>query len=309
LTVADIRAVGPGVWNGWKGQLLRNLYHETEPLVAGGHTQMQRRERIDAAKAALRDALSKWPPQDVERFIERHYPNYWLKTDTNTQVDHAELILGAEMTGKKLATRIKTDEFTAITELTVFAPNHPRLLALFAGACATAGANIASAMITTTRDGFALDTFLLNREFPEDEDELRRGKRISETIDKLLLGKERLATLLRKRRPNARLMEAFTVEPEVLINNALSERLTVIEVAGRDRTGLLYDLTSSLSDLSLDIASAHITTFGEKAVDVFYVTDLTGKKIVSETRQQSIRDHLLKVLADEDVVQNPQSAT
>ncbi len=309
LTVADIRAVGPGVWNGWKGQLLRTLYHETEPLVAGGHTQMQRRERIDAAKAALREALSKWPSQDVERFIERHYPNYWLKTDTNTQVDHAELILGAEMAGKKLATRIKTDEFTAITELTVFAPNHPRLLALFAGACATAGANIASAMITTTRDGFALDTFLLNREFPEDEDELRRGKRIGETIDKLLLGKERLATLLRKRRPNARLMEAFTVEPEVLINNTLSERLTVIEVAGRDRTGLLYDLTSSLSDLSLDIASAHITTFGEKAVDVFYVTDLTGKKIVSEARQQSIRDHLLKVLADEDVVQNPEAAT
>jgi len=309
LTVADIRAVGPDVWNGWKGQLLRTLYHETEPLVAGGHTQMQRRERIDAAKAALRDALSKWPPQDVERFIERHYPNYWLKTDTNTQVDHAELILGAEMAGKKLATRIKTDEFTAITELTVFAPNHPRLLALFAGACATAGANIASAMITTTRDGFALDTFLLNREFPEDEDELRRGKRIGETIDKLLLGKERLATLLRKRRPNARLMEAFTVEPEVLINNTLSERLTVIEVAGRDRTGLLYDLTSSLSDLSLDIASAHVTTFGEKAVDVFYVTDLTGKKIVSEARQQSIRDHLLKVFADEDVVQNPQAAT
>ncbi|MCB1483628.1 MAG: [protein-PII] uridylyltransferase [Hyphomicrobiaceae bacterium] len=301
LTVADIRAVGPGVWNGWKGQLLRTLYHETEPLVAGGHTQVQRKERIKEAQAALRSALFKWPPQDVERFIERHYPNYWLKTDIATQVEHAELLLGAEMAGKKLATRVKTDAFTAITELTFFAPNHARLLALFAGACATAGANIAGAMITTTRDGFALDTFLLNREFEHDEDEIRRGKRIGETIDRLLLGKERLASLLRKKRPNARAVEAFTVEPEVLINNALSERLTVIEVAGRDRPGLLYDLTASLSDLSLDIASAHITTFGEKAVDVFYVTDLTGKKIINEARQQSIRDHLVKVLADQDV--------
>ena len=298
LTIADIRAVGPGVWNGWKGQLLRTLYYETEPLVAGGHTQSHRSERIATAQSALKAALSKWPAVDVERFIDRHYPNYWLRTDTKTQVEHAELLLSAEMAGKKLATRVKTDAFTAITELTVFAPNHPRLLALFAGACAAAGANIAGALITTTRDGHALDTFLLNREFPNDEDEMRRAKRIGDTIDRLLEGKERLATLLQKKRPNARTVEAFTVEPEVLINNALSERLSVIEVAGRDRPGLLYDLTSSLSDLSLDIASAHITTFGEKAVDVFYVTDLTGKQIESETRQATIRERLTKVLAE-----------
>jgi [protein-PII] uridylyltransferase len=305
LTIADIRAVGPGVWNGWKGQLLRTLYYETEPLVAGGHTQIQRRERIDAAQAALRAALSKWPEQDVTRFIDRHYPNYWLRTDTKTQAEHAELLLSAEMAGQKLATRVKTDAFTAITELTVFAPNHPRLLALFAGACAAAGANIAGALITTTRDGFALDTFLLNRELQTDEDEIRRAKRIGDTIDRLLLGKERLAEMLQKRRPSLRGVEAFTVEPEVLINNALSDRLTVIEVSGRDRPGLLYDLTSSLSDLSLDIGSAHITTFGEKAVDVFYVTDLTGKQVESETRQAAIRERLIKVLANEEAGKLP----
>jgi len=305
LTIADIRAVGPGVWNGWKGQLLRTLYYETEPLVAGGHTQAARRERIEAAQTALRQALAKWPEPDVSRFIERHYPNYWLKTDTKTQAEHAELLLSAEMAGKKLATRVKTDAFTAITELTVFAPNHPRLLSLFAGACAAAGANIAGALVTTTRDGFALDTFLLNRELQTDEDEIRRAKRIGETIDRLLLGQERLAHLLQKKRPNARTVEAFTVEPEVMINNALSDRLTVIEVAGRDRPGLLYDLTSTLSDLSLDIGSAHITTFGEKAVDVFYVTDLTGKQIESEVRQQSIRERLIKVLGKQAASMTP----
>jgi [protein-PII] uridylyltransferase len=77
----------------------------------------------------------------------------------------------------------------------------------------------------------------------------------------------------------------------------LSDGFTVIEVAGRDRTGLLYDLTSTLSDLSLDIGSAHITTFGEKAVDVFYVTDLTGKKVEGEARQKVIRERLTTVLA------------
>ena len=216
-----------------------------------------------------------WSDADVERFIDRHYPDYWLRTDTQTQVEHAELLRDAQSARKpNWRRRVKTDAFNAITELTVFAPNHARLLSLFAGACAAAGSNIAGAHITTTRDGYALDTFLLNREFKDDEDELRRAKRIGEMIDRLLHGKERLAQLLQKKRPAARSVEAFTVEPEVMINNALSERLTVIEVSGRDRPGLLYDLTSAISDLNLDIASAHITTFGEKAVDVFYVTDL-----------------------------------
>ena len=307
LTVADIRAVGPGVWNGWKGQLLRTLYYETEPLVTGGHTQTRRTERVAEAQDALRSVLAKWPEADVQHFIDRHYANYWLRTDTATQAEHAELLLSAERADKKLATHVKTDSFTAVTELTVYAPNHARLLALFAGACAAAGANIAGAHITTTRDGFALDTFLLNREFPSDDDEIRRANRIGVTIDHLLDGKERLAALLQKKRSGVRGVEAFTVEPEVVINNALSERLTVIEVAGRDRPGLLYDLTSSLSDLSLDITSAHITTFGEKAVDVFYVTDLTGKKIVSDSRQATIRERLTTVLLGDRAAGNAKS--
>lgn len=296
LTCADIRAVGPGVWNGWKGQLLRTLYHETEPLVAGGHTQMRRDDRIAEAQSALRQQLADWPAAEIDRFIARHYQSYWLRTDTATQVEHATLLREAQGAKTKLATRVKTDAFTAITELTVFAPNHARLLALFAGACAAAGSNIVGAHITTTRDGYALDTFLLAREFADDADELRRAKRIGETIDRLLRGKDRLQQLLSKKRPAARAVEAFVVEPEVIINNALSERLTVLEVAGRDRPGLLYDLTAAISDLSLDIASAHVTTFGEKAVDVFYVTDLTGKQIISETRQAAIRERLTKVL-------------
>ena len=306
LTCADIMAVGPGVWNGWKGQLLRTLYHETEPLVAGGYTQVPRSKRIDQALIALREALSDWPKRDVDDFIARNYPNYWLRTDTATQIAHANVVRDALKSQSKLATSVKTDAFTAITELTVFAPNHARLLALFAGACAASGANIAGAHITTTRDGYALDTFLLNRGFEDDADELRRANRISDTIERLLAGKEKLPVLLERRRANARGVAAFTVEPEVIINNGLSERLTVIEVSGRDRPGLLYELTSALSDLSLDIASAHVTTFGEKAVDVFYVTDLVGKQILSEARQRAIRDRLQSIMLEDDVPAAPE---
>jgi [protein-PII] uridylyltransferase len=297
LTVADIRAVGPGTWNGWKGQLLRQLYWETEPIVAGGHTAVERRTRIAAAQDTLRPELKEWQPSEVERFIARHYDDYWLKTDTRRQVDHARLMRKAEENGLKLATDYATDSFTAITELTVLAPNHPRLLSLFAGSCAAVGANIIGAHISTTRDGLALDMFLLHRELSEDEDEQRRVKRIAQTIDSVLKGEVRLGQLMAKRKPPERRINAFHVEPQVVVNNEDSDTFTVIEATGLDRPGLLYDLTSTLSDLSLDITSAHITTYGEKAVDVFYVTDLTGKKIVSESRQQAIRARLEAALA------------
>jgi len=298
LTIADIRAVGPTTWNGWKGQLLRGLYYEVEPVLAGGHTQLASRERVKTAQEAFRQAVG-WPEEEASRYVDRHYPDYWLKTETETAVSHAALIRRAEQAGRKLASDFKTDAFTAITELTLFAPNHPRLLALFAGACAASGANISGAHISTTRDGFALDTFLLAREFDHDEDELRRAGRIAETIERLLKGEIRLGGLMARRRERAGALSAFTVAPEVLIDNALSHQFTVVEVAGLDRPGLLYELTNALSDLNLDITSAHITTFGERAVDVFYVTDLTAKKIANPARQKAIRERLLEVLGSD----------
>jgi [protein-PII] uridylyltransferase len=297
LTVADITAVGPGIWNGWKGQLLRALYYETEPLVAGGHTQLPTRERTMRAQETFRTAVADWPREEVERFIGRHYPDYWLRTETRKAVEHARMVRAAEAEGRRLASSVTTDAFTAITELSLIAPNHPRLLAAFAGACAAAGANISSAHISTTRDGFALDTFVLARDFDLDEDETRRAGRITDTIEKVLKGEVRLPDLIAKPRiRHGTPIGAFTVTPEVLIDNTLSNQFTVLQVSGLDRPGLLYELTSTLSNLNLDIASAHVATFGEKAVDVFYVTDLTNKKIESTWRRKAIEERLLAAL-------------
>jgi [protein-PII] uridylyltransferase len=143
----------------------------------------------------------------------------------------------------------------------------------------------------------ALDTIHLEREFDHAEDEERRARKIAITIERLLAGQTRMSEVVAtKRKPKPKLA-AFTVEPQVVIDNTLSDALTVIEINGLDRPGLLYDVTREISDLNLDIASAHIATFGEKAVDVFYVTDLTGKKITSKSRESAIRERLLKVLA------------
>ena len=299
LTVADIRAVGPTTFNGWKGQLLRTLFAETEPLLEGHPVEQGMEARIASAQEAFRAAAFEagTDASAIDAFSKRHYADYWLRTETRKQVEHLQLAVRAERKALSFATDFKTDAFTAVTELSVLAPNHPRLLSLFAGACAAAGANIVGASIATTRDGFALDTFLLQREFEQEDDEKRRAQRIGETIEKLLKGETWLGALLAKKRDAKGPIRAFAVAPEVLIDNVSSNQFTVVEISGLDRPGLLYEITSAISDLNLDIASAHITTFGERAVDVFYVTDLTNKKIIGKDRQTAIRARLDKVVA------------
>ncbi len=301
LTVCDIRAVGPGVWNGWKGQLLRTLYHETEPVLTGGHGLAHRPLRVAQSRELLRERLPDWDQATFDGLADRHYEAYWLRTDIDRQVEHARFLKEVDETGQRLATRVKTDRFTDVTEIVVFAPDHPRLLSVLAGACAACDANIVDAQIFTTSDGFALDTIFISRELPEAEDERRRAERIGKTIEKALTGEAYLGDMVKRRPPSAkqRRIRAFSLEPDVQVNNAWSDRFTVIEVSGLDRPGLLFDLTGVLARLNLNIASAHIATFGERAVDVFYVTDLTGHKIVNANRQAAMKRHLLGVFSGE----------
>ena len=295
LTVCDIRAVGPGVWNGWKGQLLRTLFWETEVVLAGGHWAVDRKSRIAASQEALRRSLPGWSDPEFDAYAQRHYPAYWLKVDLPRQVAHAKLLHAMAAEVRSLATEVATDAFRGVTELTIVAPDHPRLLSTVAGACAGAGGNIVDAHIFTTTDGFALDTIFISRAFDRDDDELRRAGRIARSIEQALRGEIRVSEIVSAKNARDARARAFAIPPEVMIDNALSRRYTVLEVSGLDRPGLLYDLTSALSKLNLNIGSAHIVTFGEKAVDAFYVTDLTGLKITSPARQAAIKRHLLAI--------------
>ncbi|WP_237152745.1 [protein-PII] uridylyltransferase [Oryzibacter oryziterrae] len=298
LTVADIRAVGPGVWNGWKGQLLRTLYYETEPFLLGGHSQLSRDQRVASAKSELAAQLSGWSGEEVETYLKRHYAPYWLRVDLPEKLLHAELLKRTDAEGRRLATSFRTKKFEAITELVVVAPDHPRLLSTITGACAASGVNIVDAQIYTTTDGLALDTILINREFPEDADELRRAERICKLIEATLEGREELPEMIARRVAQKKLSKAFVLPTEVTFDNTISDKFSVVEVSCLDRPGLLYDITTTLSDLNLNIASAHIATFGERAVDVFYVTDLTNLKVHSGQKQASIRRRLTQAAAE-----------
>ncbi|ANY79720.1 [protein-PII] uridylyltransferase [Microvirga ossetica] len=300
LTIADIKAVGPGTWTGWKGQLLRNLYQETEVFLGGGAVDLARSERVRIAQERLRAELPDWTDAEFEAYAARHTPGYWLKTDETRRANQARLLRETDRAGHTVRTTYETDQFRGVTEFTILSPDHPRLLAIITGACAASGGNIVDAQIFTTTDGMALDTIVLSRAFDRDEDELRRAGRVAKAIEQALKGEVKIADLVDGKRPAKERSKAFHVPPEVAIDNSLSSRQTVIEVSGLDRPGLLYDLTTALGKLNLNIASAHIVTFGEKAVDVFYVTDLTGTKVTHVGRQATITRTLLEVFKAEE---------
>jgi [protein-PII] uridylyltransferase len=297
LTTADIKAVGPGVWNGWKAQLIRTLYYETEPVLTGGFSEVNRAQRVAAAQAEFRAELKDWTPAELDAYVALHYPAYWLKVDLPQKIGHARFLREASQKGESLATTVSFPAARGVTELTVVAPDHPWLLSIIAGACAVAGANIVDAQIFTTTDGRALDTIAVSREFEHDADEARRAARIADSIKQALRGDLRLPEVVAKRASAKGRLKAFALEPEVTINNGWSNRYTMVEMTGLDRPGLLFELTATLSKLNLNIASAHVATFGERVVDVFYVTDLFGAKITSPTRQATIKRALVGLLS------------
>lgn len=295
LTVCDINAVGPGVLDTWKSQLLRVLYWETEVVLGGGHSAVDRKSRVAAAIAELRAELPGWGDEEFDAYAKRHYPAYWLKVDVARKVRHAEMLRGLNGAPAPLATAIDLDKTRGAVELTVIAPDNPRLLSIIAGGCAASGANIVDAHIFTTVDGLALDTIFFSRAFDYDEDELRRASRIADFIVKALRGEVVVSEAVKARARANQPPAAFSIAPEVVVDNSLSNVYTVIEVSGLDREGLLFELTNAISKLNLNIASAHIVTFGERAVDAFYVTDLTGVKVASAQRQAAIKRQLLDV--------------
>ncbi|MGE3896489.1 MAG: [protein-PII] uridylyltransferase [Variibacter sp.] len=299
LTTADIRAVGPGVWNGWKAQLLRTLYYETEPVLTGGFSEVNRAQRVATAQDEFRAAMTDWSVAEIDAYLARHYPAYWLKVDLAHKIAQARFLRAAQAEGKTLSTSFGFDAERGVTELTVLAPDHPRLLSIIAGACAAAGANIVDAQIYTTTDGLAVDTIAVSREFAEREDEERRAARIADAIEKALRGDLRLPEVVARRAGVKGRLRAFALAPEVMIHNQWSNRYTVIEVTALDRPGLLYQLTATLSKLNLNIASARVATFGERALDAFYVTDLMGAKIDAPQRQAAIKRALIALLQPE----------
>ncbi|WP_412058299.1 [protein-PII] uridylyltransferase [Bartonella sp. DGB2] len=296
LTICDIQGVGPKVWNGWKRQLLRTLYEETQSYFKQKPAAIKAQQKLAPIIDKFCAALPTWDKAQQQNYCLLHSPYYWLSTSLSQQIDHANLIQKSQEVTQTIASTAKINPFDRVNEITVLAPDHPRVLSLIAGACAAAGGHIIDAQIFTTRDGRALDIIIMNQQFDLIEDEKRRINKVRDTIEKTLNGKILIPQLIQECRLTPPKNKAFKIRPRVEINNHLSHQFSVIEVRGLDRLGLLFDLTRTLSDLKLNIASAHITTFGEKIVDSFYVQNFSGEKVTDAAQSAQIIAHLLALL-------------
>ena len=296
LTVVDIRAVGPKIWNGWKGQLLRDLYYKAEEYLVGGQIETGNKHRIEAVQERLRKELSDWTDEEFSTYCERFYEPYWLALNDENQIRNAHMIAAADKLDERLTINIHVDEYQNISELTIYAQDHPGLFARMTGAIAVSGASIQDAKVFTTKDGMALDSFWIQEADGELFTDTHRIERLKKTIEGTLAGKVLPRKELAALSTRSRKMDAFSIEPRVLIDNKASNRYTVIELNGLDRPGFLYVLSQALVDLKLSIGSAHIATFGERAVTVFFVCDLFGHKIHNESKLKKVREKLMKAL-------------
>ncbi|HEV2301913.1 MAG TPA: [protein-PII] uridylyltransferase [Stellaceae bacterium] len=297
LTVADIRAVGPKVWNGWKAALLRELYHRALDVVTGGLAAERRDARIAAAQAAARALLPDFSDSEFALFAARGYPFYWLSLPAEAHGRHARLMREAEASGAPLVVENRVDPRRAVTEVTLYTADHPGLFSRIAGALAVSGANIVDAKIMTMSNGMALDTFWVQDSSGGPFDRPDKLAKLAATFEKVLAGDLKPHRELARPPAIPSRTEVFTVTPRVLIDNKASLSHTVIEVNGRDRPGLLHALTRELTRLNLQISSAKISTYGEKVVDVFYVKNLFGHKVEHPQKLDEIHAALEKVLA------------
>jgi [protein-PII] uridylyltransferase len=298
LTVADIRAVGPGVWNGWKGQLLRELYYEAESVMSGGDAMPARAARVQHAKAALELRITDMTKEAQERALSRHYDSYWLAFDDAAHERHARLMADADAKGELFSLSAESNDFRSVTEIVLFTPDHPGLFSQLAGAVSISGGTIVDAKAFTTTDGFALDVFSVQDAEGGTFGDAARVERLRQSIERTFRGEVYPRRAIAQR-PAKRRSSAFRVTPRINFDNDASASATVVEVEGLDRPGLLYEVTDALFQSGLSISSAMVSTYGERAVDVFYVRDGFGHKVRHEERLKAVHARLLKALEPE----------
>ena len=293
LTVCDVRSVGPDTWNNWKATLIRQLYSETKLTLEQGGEALNRENRMAEAKKILREKLSGWDPKDIKLETGRHYPPYWQGFQIGAQFAFAKLLksLGAD----EIKIDLTPDTDRDATRICFALSDHPGIFSRLSGALALVGANVVDARSYTSKDGFATAAFWVQDADGAPYDE-SRFSRLRAMIEKILSGEIITRDAIKERDKFKKRERAFKVPTSITFNNEGSEIYTIIEVDTRDRPGLLFDLTRTLANMNVYIASAVIATYGEQVVDSFYVKDMFGLKFYSESKQKKLEQNLRQAI-------------
>ena len=290
LTVCDIKGVSTDAWNNWKSSLLDSLYFQTLQLVSKDVKVETRSERINTAKKKLEGYLQGFEKQEIKKETSRHFDAYWLVLDTTTQKLIAKMINSLEQ--DPLQIQPSYDSERDITKIIFVMEDHPGIFSRLAGALAIASANVIDAKTFTTKDGIANFIFWIQDNLGKTYDE-RKTNRLLDTVKKALSGEIITKSILDKQDKIKDRERHFEVPTNISFDNKGSHKQTIIEVDTRDRLGLLYDITNTLFRNQITIRSAVIATYGEQAVDTFYVNDLFGEKITSSQKLEQLKKELL----------------
>ncbi len=297
LTAVDIRAVGPGVWNSWKRQLLGELSDAAQERLRLGHMRHGRSQRVAFKKETVAGLMGD-KAHLISEFDRLFGDAYWVAEPEEIIARNLVQFSVARDLQEELSIHCEYDELRGATLVSVIASDHPGLFYRIAGGIHLAGANIIDARIHTTRNGWAVDNFLVQDPLGNPFHEPGQIDRIKRSIADALANRiELVPQLARRPLPRAR-AGAFEVRPRVIFDNKASNKFTVVEVNARDRSALLNRLARALFENQLVVYSAHITSYGERAVDNFYVTDLLGNKITSANRLKAIEKALLDAASD-----------
>jgi len=297
LTVADIMAVGPERWNNWKSSLLTTLFYKTMEKLTGHSKTTQTSELVTHLKKQVHHILG--PQIKSENIFDKAPESYWINFDAETIAKHFAYVLSQQplcvLNQNPLYCYIKPKKTEQITELMFYTQDQKGLFTKISGALALSNANIVDARIFTFLDGMALDVFriqnLKGQVFDNIQDLERNIKNIftnATDVDQSLTKKKQAVP--KQNQPT------FSKQPRVVIDNSASSRNTVIEVNADDRPALLYDITTCLTQLGLQVSSAKIATYGQNIIDVFYVRDGFGLKILHTEKLKTIKEELFETL-------------
>jgi len=288
LTFADIKAVGPEAWTSWKNSLLMELFLKTSHFFEKGEEPQAFLKRGKTI-AQLWQSL---PRETLSHYAE-HLPDRYLSTYSSEEIScHIKM---AQSLDKEVLLVGWSPEEEVRARVTICTKDRYGLFSKIAGSMFLNRLNILEAQVHTWGNGVALDTFYV--EDPTGEIE-RRLQQFKKDLKEILSGKISLKLLLSQREESGWIQKKVIpkVPGEAKVNNRDSDFYTIIEITGEDRLGVLYEITQALTDCGCDIHFARISTLGNRVVDVFYVQDEWGEKIVEPEKANHLKQLLLNRL-------------
>ena len=299
LTVADIKGVGPEIWNDWKGSLITELYSKSFDMLQKDNVN----ELIKTPKKSFENFLVEngLTNSDAKQYCSYYYDNYWEIFKLSRIINHYEIFRNMYKDSKKFKVHLFDESKLKATELLVIAPDHHGLFSLISGLVSASGYDVVNAKIITRSDGYALDTFFIQNKNRQPIIEEHSKKKLLKVISQGLEGNFNVEKALNKRWEEipAR-FRAIKAPTRVIIDNNMSDEYSILEIKCKNAPGVLYRITKVITSLGLQINTANVSTYGDRVVDIFYIKDAFGLKIDNNKSMDKVKMSILKILEETD---------